>query len=131
MNIRDIYSLEGLQLIQNAPGYDVNEMPHHFIDDICIKLFVAKKAGTFMGQHAHAYDHAHLVAAGEVRIFVDGEFVGDYKMGDLFTIPKGKKHVLLSLEDNTVGACIHNTHGEADPVITEKAVFSDVMKEPS
>ena len=129
MNPRDIFTLEGLALVENAVGHDVDEVPHHFIDDICIKVFTAKKAGTFMGQHAHAYDHGHLVAHGEVRVFLDGKFAGDFKAGEMIMIEKGKKHVLLSLEDNTVGACIHNTHGEVDAVIAERSVFGDHLKE--
>jgi hypothetical protein len=129
MTPRDIYTLEGLQLVQNAQGFDVNEIAHHFIDDICTKVFIAKKAGTFMGQHDHAYDHGHLVAHGEVRLFVDGKFAGDFGVGEMILIEKFKKHVLLSLEDNTVGACIHNTHGEDEPVTTRKSVFGDHLKE--
>src|SRR5258705_4799541 len=45
------------------------------------KVFCARKAGTFIGQHAHKYDHGHLVAAGEVRLFLDGKEIGDYGPG--------------------------------------------------
>lgn len=121
MNPRDIHRLDDVRLIKDAEGFEVDTLAHHFIDGVYTKVFIAKKAGTFIGQHAHAYDHGHLVAAGEVRVFIDAIEAGDYKAGEMIEIRSGKKHILLALEDNTVGACIHNTHGKTEPQISEEA----------
>ncbi|SRR5260221_1091969 len=123
MNFRDIHSLDGIKMLQE--GVEVETLAHHVIDGVYLKIFVARKAGTFMGQHAHEYPHGHLVAAGEVRLFIDGVEAGDFGPGDIATIQAGKKHVLLALEDNTIGACIHNTHGELEPKIAAKAIFGE------
>lgn len=123
MNPRDIRTLEQVKMQQADLEVDVETLAHHLIDGVYTKVFCAKKAGTFIGQHAHVYDHGTLVAAGEFRVFLDGIAIGDFKTGDMITIAAGKKHVLLALEDNSVGACIHNAHGEAEPAIAEESRF--------
>lgn len=123
MSPRDIHSLEGLVMIEDATGYIVDTLAHHLIDGVYSKVFVARRAGTFIGQHSHVYDHGHLVASGEVRLFVDDKEVGDFSAGAMILIEAGKKHVLLALENNTMGVCIHNVHGEMEPAIKEEAVL--------
>lgn len=123
LNPRDIRSLDKVVMRQGAMGVEVDTLALHIIDGVLTKLFLAKKAGTFIGQHAHAYDHGHLVAAGSFRLFANGAEAGDYGPGEMILIRKGIKHVLMSLEDNSVGACIHNTHGEGEPAIVEESVF--------
>lgn len=108
---------------QGEMGREVDTLAHHVIDGVYTKLFLAKKAGTFIGQHAHAYDHGHLVAAGSFRLFANGAEAGDFCAGQMILIRSGIKHTLMSLEDNSVGACIHNTHGAFEPWILEEAVF--------
>lgn len=127
VNPRLVHSLAQITLIQDAKGFEVETLAHYLIDGVYIKPFVAKKAGTFMGQHSHSYDHATFVASGAIRVFVDGDVKGDYQAGEVIEIRAGKKHVLLALEDNTVAACIHNTHGKAEPQIAEEAVFPKGM----
>lgn len=120
---RDIHSLEQVVMREGAIGVEVDTLSHHVIDDVYTKVFLAKKSGTFIGQHAHAYDHGHLVAAGSFRLFANGAEAGDFGPGEMMLIRKGMKHVLMSLEDNSVGACIHNTHGEDEPAVVEENVF--------
>ncbi len=110
-------------MTQDTQGVCVDTLAHYVIDDVYTKVFIARKAGTFIGQHAHAYPHGHLVAAGAVRLFVDQVEAGDFGPGDMITIQAGKEHVLLALENNTIGACIHNTHGESEPSIVKEAKF--------
>lgn len=121
MNAREIGTLDGIEMVEGAAGFEVDTIAHYLIDDVYTKVFVAKKAGTFIGQHSHAWDHGHLVASGAMRVFIDGQALGDYGPGEMIEIKAGKKHVLLALEDNTVGCCIHNTHGLDEPKILERA----------
>jgi mannose-6-phosphate isomerase-like protein (cupin superfamily) len=123
MNPRQVHSLAQVRMIKDAAGFEVETLNHYLIDGVYIKPFVAKKTGTFMGQHSHTYDHATFVSSGSIRVFIDGEAMGDYEAGEVITIRAGKKHVLLALEDNTVAACIHNTHGELEPHVAEEAEF--------
>lgn len=123
MNPRDIHRLDQVVMQEGAIGCEVDTLGHHLIDSVYTKVFIAKKAGTFLGQHSHPWPHGHLVASGAVRLFVDGVEAGDFGIGEMATIQAGKKHVLLALEDNTIGACIHNTHGEDEPAILERAEF--------
>lgn len=125
MNLSDLHKLEDVVLHENAKGFEVETLAHYLIDGVYTKVFVAKKAGTFIGQHSHHWDHGTLVASGAVRVFINGSSAGDYQAGDMIEISGGKKHVLLALEDNTICACIHNAHGKAEPQIEEEAVFGE------
>lgn len=124
MNPREIFDLSKVALQQDVQGYEVDTLAHYLIDNVYTKVFVAKKAGTFIGQHAHKYDHGTLVAAGVMRVFINGKWIGDFKAGEMIPVMSGKHHVLMALEDDTVAACIHNAHGEAEPAILEEAVLS-------
>lgn len=88
-------------------------------DGLEIKQLYFKEPGTLMGQHAHLWSHAHLVGSGEIRVWVEGVEVGDFKAGECINIEAGKKHMLMSLKADTRGFCIHNT---ANPIV-ERAVF--------
>ena len=123
MKPRDIFSLEDLQMLEGVSGYDVDTLSHHVIDDVYTKVFTAKKAGTFIGQHSHKYDHGTLVATGEIRLFIDERWAGDFAAGTMIPIKRGVKHVLMSLADNTVCACIHNVHGALEPAVLEEATL--------
>jgi len=66
--------------------------------------------------HTHLYDHFTLLAAGSLRVTVDGA-------DNVFTAPhmifikKDKNHRLEALENNTVAYCIHalrNNDGSGD-----------------
>jgi quercetin dioxygenase-like cupin family protein len=121
MNPRDIHSLEQITLREGVIGYSVETLAHYLIDGVYTKVFVARKAGTFMGQHSHEYEHGTLVSYGAIRLFLNGNEVGDYSTGEMISIAAGRKHVFLALEDNTVCACIHNTHGVNEPSVLDYA----------
>lgn len=78
-----------------------------------IKELYFPEPGIFMGQHAHARGHDHLVGSGEVRVWVEGVEVGDFKAGQVINIEAGKRHILMSLKKDTRGFCLTNiTLGE-------------------
>lgn len=64
--------------------------------------------GTYVPQHSHVYDHTTMLAVGKVRIWVEGDLVGDFEAPRAIKIPAEKKHTFLSLTDGVVFYCIHN-----------------------
>lgn len=77
-------------------------------DDIFAKQVHVPKAKTYLPQHEHAYDHATLLARGAIRVWIDGEDMGEYRAPKPIFIAAKKRHIFLTLEDDTVLYCIHN-----------------------
>lgn len=117
---RAIHQIERVQLLELKEGPDVS---HHTEDGIYIKQLHFPEPGIFIGQHSHTYGHAFMVAAGELRLWIDGAEVGDFLEGACIHVGAGKKHTLMSLRHNTRGYCIHNLHGMPDVQIAEHAAF--------
>lgn len=92
--------------------HPAEEQPHgveiHMADDVFIKQMVIPRAGTFVPQHSHNYDHTSMLAVGSVRAWVDGVLKGDFQAPTGILIEAGTKHTFMALEDNTVLYCIHN-----------------------
>lgn len=89
-------------------------------DDIFIKHYRIKKAGTYLPQHSHKYDHGTLVCHGSVRVWVDGRFKGVFHAPSAINIPAGTKHIFEVLEDNTTLACIHNASRSGEIEVLEE-----------
>lgn len=69
------------------------------------------KAGDLEMGHTHSFDHLTLLAAGSLKVTVDGvETV--FKAPHMIYIHKDKRHELVALEDNTVAYCIHALRDE-------------------
>ena len=117
---RSIHSLAQINLVQIPLGADVSFIT---TDGLEIKELYFAEPGIVMGQHAHAFSHAHLVGSGEVRVWVDVKEVGDFKAGAAIDIAAGKMHTLMSLKADTRGFCIHNVAGLEGIEIVKKAVF--------
>lgn len=96
------------------------EQPHgieiRMADGIFIKQMIVAKAGTYVPQHAHTWDHVSMLAAGAVRVWKDGALDGDYTAPTAIEIKAGVKHMFAALADNTIIYCIHNISrtGEVD-----------------
>jgi quercetin dioxygenase-like cupin family protein len=65
-----------------------------------------KKAGDLEHGHTHPFDHLTLLAAGSMRVTVNGETT-DFKAPHMIYIKAEHNHELVALEDNTVAYCIH------------------------
>lgn len=81
-----------------------------FVNEVCgiyFRSVFLKDAGTFIEQHVHDYDHATYVGSGEVRLWVNGEFVGDFEAGLAIPIEANKKHSFQSLKPDTRLTCVH------------------------
>lgn len=65
-----------------------------------------KKAGDKEHGHTHPFDHLTLLAAGSLRVTVNGATT-DFKAPHMIFIKAEFNHELVALEDNTVAFCIH------------------------
>lgn len=112
---RTIHSIDQVSLVQMSVGPDVlwPDTP----DGLGIKELYFSDPGIFMGQHAHERGHAHLVGSGEIRAWVEGEELGDFKAGSVINIEGGKRHLLMSLKGDTRGFCITNLADGENPIV--------------
>lgn len=85
-------------------------------DSLFVKSFLIPKAGTFLPQHVHNYDHVSVVAAGGVGVWEEDEFRANYRAPASLVIPAGKRHTFRTLANNTVILCVHR----ADFEVTEE-----------
>jgi quercetin dioxygenase-like cupin family protein len=65
-----------------------------------------KKAGDLEHGHKHPFDHLTLLAAGSLRVTVNGKTT-DFKAPHMVYIKAEYNHEIVALEDNTVAYCIH------------------------
>lgn len=90
------------------------------VDGIFIKQMLIAKAGSFVPQHSHAYDHTSMLATGGVRLWAGEKLIGEFLAPFPIEIKAGIKHRFETLEDNTLIYCIHNfTHPDAVRVLEE------------
>ncbi len=55
--------------------------------------------------HSHVYDHLTLLAAGSLKVTVEGKST-EFRAPHSIYIQKDKQHELVALEDNTLAFCI-------------------------
>lgn len=67
---------------------------------------VFAKAGDVEQGHSHTFDHLTLLAAGSLKVTVNG-VATEFKAPHMIYIARDKEHELVALEDNTVAYCIH------------------------
>ena len=108
MRAQDVTSVAQLS---NAFIKPVEKIEFHTADDVFVKQLVLEKEGYVINQHAHTYDHTSMLATGKVRVFCDGQLLGDFVAPTGVFIKANAFHAILALEDNSVLYCIHNTHG--------------------
>lgn len=76
-------------------------------DGMFVKHYRIKKAGTYLPQHSHTWDHSTLVCYGSVRVWMDGTFMGVFEAPSAILIKAGVQHLFEVMEPNTTLACIH------------------------
>jgi quercetin dioxygenase-like cupin family protein len=86
-------------------------------DTMFVKSFLVPKAGSLMPQHVHVFAHISVIAAGGVRVWEDGLLKGEYQAPETFVIAAHKKHMFLTLADNTVVLCVHDISATGDIAI--------------
>ncbi len=77
-------------------------------DGIFIKQMYLHEVGTLVPQHSHKYEHVSMLACGAVRVWVDGDLVGDFEAPRPIIIQANRKHLFQSLLPDTIIYCIHN-----------------------
>jgi quercetin dioxygenase-like cupin family protein len=65
-----------------------------------------KNVGDMEMGHTHPFDHLTLLAAGSLKVTVEGKETV-FKAPHMIYIHKDKIHELVALEANTVAYCIH------------------------
>lgn len=90
----------------------------HDADDIFFKRYTLPK-DALVPQHAHDYDHTTLIAKGRIRVWCDGDILGDVESPQALLIRAGAKHTFLALEESVL-YCIHNMRGREDYKISEE-----------
>ena len=89
------------------------------LDGIFCKSMCIAKAGTFVPQHSHAFDHISVLVRGRVRLKSgDSTDALEYAAPDGILIKAGIKHLFESLVDDTIVLCVHDI-GTADGVSIE------------
>ncbi len=78
----------------------------NMIDGVFIRQMYLTDAGNVMQGHKHAYNHITLLAAGKLRVTVNGK-VTDFTAPHMIFIHKDHEHHLEALEDRTLAYCIH------------------------
>lgn len=97
---------------------------------ICDNIFV--KSMHFVGkhqlvpQHSHNYAHLSMIAVGSVRVWRDEELLGDFVAPRGVMIEAHAKHQFLTLTDETLIYCIHNT--DTDLVHEENALSDKALE---
>jgi len=91
------------------------DQPIETVISMCDGLFVKHKifaADTYIPQHSHATDHLSVVSTGAVRVWADGDLLGDYAAPAGIVIKARVKHLFLALEPMTTVLCIHRTNAD-------------------
>ena len=96
-------------------------------DGIFVKSTLIPEAGTILPQHAHSFDHLSMIASGAVRVWQDGELLGDFSAPVGILIKARAKHKFLSLENNTLIYCIHNLHSAEAVDIAEEHILEELV----
>jgi quercetin dioxygenase-like cupin family protein len=76
------------------------------VANVASRQMFFRYAGDYEQGHTHDYDHLTLLAAGSLRVTVDGQSTV-FKAPHMIYIHKDKMHELVALEDHTVAFCIH------------------------
>jgi hypothetical protein len=79
-------------------------------DGVFVKQMYLRHSGTRVPQHAHVYPHTTMLAVGKLRVWKEGELLGDFVAPAPIYIEAKVKHTLQALEDHTLAYCIHRLH---------------------
>lgn len=87
---------------------------------LCEGLFVKHavfSVGTYIPQHSHESDHLSVVATGAVRLWQNGQLMGDFHAPAGIVIKARVKHLFLALEPMTTVLCIHRVDESGEVAI--------------
>jgi quercetin dioxygenase-like cupin family protein len=87
-----------------------------------------KKAGDTELGHSHTFDHLTLLAAGSLRVTVNG-VASEFKAPQMIYILAGKDHELVALEDDTVAYCIHALRDHEGDLLDPSMIPAGINKD--
>ena len=88
----------------------------HLCDGLFVKHAVFAQ-DTYIPQHSHETEHLSVVATGAVRVWQDGELMGDYCAPAGIVIKARVKHLFLALEPRTTVLCVHRVDESGEVAI--------------
>lgn len=77
-----------------------------YVADVWVRQMHFLNAGDVEMGHTHDFDHTTLLAAGALRVKVNGATT-DFRAPHMIVIKAEHEHELTSLEPNTVAYCVH------------------------
>lgn len=96
-------------------GMRLGDQPVEYIEEvggIYFRAILLQNIGDAVPQHTHDYAHVTLIAAGKVRLWIEGAWVADIEAFKAIEIEAHRQHVFQALEPNTRLSCVHNLNGE-------------------
>lgn len=102
--------------IKNHPDKFEPDASVAFIGGTYIKQFLLK-AGMAIVSHKHTYDHASILASGEVRLRI-GDVWHHRKAPVVVTIDAGQEHLIIA-ETDSVWFCVHSVDQATDAYKTQ------------
>jgi quercetin dioxygenase-like cupin family protein len=112
---RIYFEMDGVrQWIDLAPREEQPEMRIDVVGGLWIRQVVLGYCETARS-HAHEFDHATLLALGELLVIVDGQGK-TYDAPAILTIAAGKRHQIVGLRPANIFYCVHRLDdGETVP----------------
>ena len=98
----------------------------HCVDGVFVKQWRLPRVGLVAPQHSHVYDHLTMLAAGAIKVWKDGVYVGEKIAPTGIVIEAGCKHMFVSTQPDTVLYCIHNADRTGAPDVAERASLEEV-----
>lgn len=83
------------------------------IDNVWVRQMHFANVGDKNTPHYHLHDHASLLAAGAVKVTVDG-VSSEFRAPCMILVVKDKLHYMEALEPNTVVYCVHGLRETPD-----------------
>lgn len=88
------------------------------------------QAGDRMDGHLHTHNHLTLLAAGSLRVTVNGT-ASEFTAPHMIFIHKDHTHELVALQDNTVAYCVHAVRDADTGDIIDDVIYpAGVTREP-
>jgi quercetin dioxygenase-like cupin family protein len=101
----------------------------NLIDSVWCKQMHFAQAGDRMDGHLHTHNHLTLLAAGKLRVVVNG-VATEFTAPHMIFIHKDHTHELTALVDNTVAYCIHAVRdADTGDIIDDIIVPAGIVQE--
>jgi len=100
------------------------EISFNLVDGVFAKQMHFKYAGDIMEGHQHTHNHLTLLAAGKLKVTVNGK-TSEFTAPHMIFIHKDHNHELVALEDNTVTYCIHAVRDKDSGDIIDGTIYPE------